>query len=158
MAKSKDLFDDTTMTFGEHLDALRSHLIKALLGLAITLAITLTWGNELVDLIRTPIDKALKRNAILQEDDVKGFDFWSTITGWFGMSEARQSAPEEATKSSPPPTPVDPAELTVQVKPSALARILHQADPKRYAEIPAPDNEETVPLILSAKEFREFRQ
>ena len=28
----KDLFDDSTMTFGEHLEALRMHLWKAIVG------------------------------------------------------------------------------------------------------------------------------
>ena len=31
----KDLFDDTTMTFGEHLEALRYHLFRAIIGLVI---------------------------------------------------------------------------------------------------------------------------
>jgi hypothetical protein len=36
MATSKDLFDDSTMTFGEHLEVLRFHLIRALLGLMVS--------------------------------------------------------------------------------------------------------------------------
>ena len=35
MTTSKDLFDDSTMTFGEHLEVLRVHLIKAIIGLSI---------------------------------------------------------------------------------------------------------------------------
>src|SRR6476469_3212627 len=103
MVKSKDLFDETTMTFGEHLDALRTHLIKAIIGLVLALIVTLTWGNKLVDLIRTPIDQALKRNAMFGEDDVSGgVDFWGRVGSWVGWS-----SPAEKDKPAPPPAPVE---------------------------------------------------
>ena len=37
---TKDLFDDSTMSFGEHLEALRTHLIRAIIGLVIAAIIT----------------------------------------------------------------------------------------------------------------------
>lgn len=45
MAKSKDLFDDTTMSFGEHLEVLRIHLWKAVIGLLICVLISLLFGE-----------------------------------------------------------------------------------------------------------------
>ena len=65
-AMSKDLFDETTMTFGEHLEALRLHLFKAVIGLVIVMIGTLYWGNYLVDVIRTPIDRALEAQQAVQ--------------------------------------------------------------------------------------------
>ena len=60
MAKSKDLFDDTTMSFGEHLEVLRVHLWKALIGLALCVLLALFIGTHVVALIRAPLDAALR--------------------------------------------------------------------------------------------------
>ena len=48
MARSRDLFDDTTMTFGEHLEVLRVHVFRALLGLV--LAVGVTQASQLGDI------------------------------------------------------------------------------------------------------------
>ncbi len=45
MATTKDLFDDSTMTFGEHLEVLRFYLIRALLGLMISVVVSLIFGE-----------------------------------------------------------------------------------------------------------------
>lgn len=58
MATTKDLFDDSTMTFGEHLEVLRFYLIRALLGLMVSVVVSLIFGEQLVRLIRQPIDAA----------------------------------------------------------------------------------------------------
>ena len=44
MTSSKDLFDDSTMTFGEHLECLRGHLIKAIFFLLIAVIALATRG------------------------------------------------------------------------------------------------------------------
>ena len=64
MASNKDLFDDTAMTFGEHLEVLRFHLIRAVIGLAICVFFSLLFGEELVRMIRQPVDSALRRANI----------------------------------------------------------------------------------------------
>ncbi len=89
MARSKDLFDDTTMTFGEHLEALRIHLFKAVLGLILALVVTLNWGNWFVDLIRKPIDKALTRNELFNQEEVTSF--WGQVNSWFHKAPAADS-------------------------------------------------------------------
>ena len=38
MPRNRDLFDDTTMTFGEHLEVLRVHVWKSLIGVVIGVA------------------------------------------------------------------------------------------------------------------------
>ena len=82
---SKDLFDESTMSFGEHLEVLRVHLWKAIIGLVIGVLITLLFGDRLVDVIRSPVDKALRAQGIQSQDDISGFDLWdylvSTFTG-----------------------------------------------------------------------------
>ena len=50
MAKQKDLFDESTMTFGEHLEVLRVHLWKSILGLIVTVVGSLFFGNHIIDI------------------------------------------------------------------------------------------------------------
>ena len=115
---SKDLFDETTMTFGEHLEALRMHLFKAVIGLVIVMIGTLYWGNYLVDVIRTPIDRALKRNKMFTEDEVTGF--WGQVTSLFGKNKTGDDPP-----GAEPPRPANQKTINVRVKPSDLLRVLH---------------------------------
>jgi sec-independent protein translocase protein TatC len=48
------------MSFGDHLEALRIHLWKALIGLAICVVLSLFIGHKIVAVVRAPIDAALK--------------------------------------------------------------------------------------------------
>lgn len=48
------------MSFGDHLEALRIHLWKALIGLAICVVGALFIGHKIVAVVRAPIDSALK--------------------------------------------------------------------------------------------------
>lgn len=58
--QSHDLFDESTMSFGDHLESLRVHLWKALIGLAICVVGSLFIGHKIVEVVRAPIDSALK--------------------------------------------------------------------------------------------------
>ncbi len=58
--QSHDLFDESTMSFGDHLESLRVHLWKALIGLAICVVGALFIGHKIVEIVRAPIDSALK--------------------------------------------------------------------------------------------------
>ncbi len=55
-----DLFRESTMTFGEHLEELRHALFRALIGLAIGVGIGLWFGNHIVLFIQQPLVKALE--------------------------------------------------------------------------------------------------
>ncbi len=63
MAKTHDddLFKDTTMTFGEHLEELRVCLFRAVMGLLITGIIGLLIGDKFVHMIERPLVLALKQ-------------------------------------------------------------------------------------------------
>lgn len=63
MAKhpDEDLFADTTMTFGEHLDELRVALGKAVLALLVGFIAGLFVANDVVSWIQTPLTKALEQ-------------------------------------------------------------------------------------------------
>ncbi|MDX1962611.1 MAG: twin-arginine translocase subunit TatC [Pirellulales bacterium] len=55
-----DLFQDSTMTFGEHLEELRGALVRAGLGLVVGLLIGCYFGNNVVAFIQTPLIRALE--------------------------------------------------------------------------------------------------
>ena len=57
----KDLFDDTTMTFGEHLEVLRVHLWKAIVGLVIGTVIAFTFSRHIIVAVQTPVIDALDK-------------------------------------------------------------------------------------------------
>ncbi|MFZ5832646.1 MAG: twin-arginine translocase subunit TatC [Planctomycetota bacterium] len=57
----EDLFRDSTMTFGEHLEELRSCLFKAVVGLVLGTIVGLIIGDRVVDFIQTPLRNALIR-------------------------------------------------------------------------------------------------
>ena len=98
MAKSKDLFDDQTMTFGEHLDALRVHLIKSIIGLFICVCFTLYYGDSVVALVRLPIDDALMRHGLGDDlqDDVQPGSFTFMWNYFFGPDEEKKPKEDDA--------------------------------------------------------------
>jgi sec-independent protein translocase protein TatC len=90
--KTRDLFDDSRMSFGEHLEELRYRVILALIGLTIGTSLSLTFGEQLVGIIRSPIDKALVRYGYGKylNDTQKPFDPW---TYFWGSTEEQKTQP-----------------------------------------------------------------
>ncbi|GAB6165608.1 twin-arginine translocase subunit TatC [Thermostilla marina] len=62
----EDLFRESTMTFGEHLEELRTCLFRALLGLGVGFCIGLLFGNQVVQIIQMPLQKALTKHYLRQ--------------------------------------------------------------------------------------------
>ncbi len=152
MAKSKDLFDDTTMSFGEHLEVLRVHVVKALIGLTIAVLLALLFGDTVVAIIRRPIDRALQKQGQPVQDDIGDFDFWGQMKSTFGFGEDDETdAPQD------PEQPYNDT-IVVQLKASELAGVLHELDPENYPEPPEPDGEQLVPISISAPEFAVFNK
>jgi sec-independent protein translocase protein TatC len=58
----ESLFEDTKMTFGEHLEELRVCLTKAIIGLVIGSAIGLILAKQVMGVIQSPIEKALREH------------------------------------------------------------------------------------------------
>jgi sec-independent protein translocase protein TatC len=61
--RDEDLFKDSTMTFGEHLEELRAALFKSLLFtlLAFILVVSCGWATDAVNFIQIPLTDALER-------------------------------------------------------------------------------------------------
>jgi sec-independent protein translocase protein TatC len=63
-----DLFESSTMTFGQHLEELRVCLMKAMVGLVIGTVIGFFLGNKVVKLIEAPLRGALERYYVTQAE------------------------------------------------------------------------------------------
>lgn len=163
--RSKDLFDDTTMSFGEHLEALRTHLWKAVLGIALCTVLTLTFSDRLVDIIRRPIDDALQIADVNVTDDLSNsVSFWESLKIRFGYASA---PPATATAVAPPTAtpPVDLETIDVKISKYGLAAALHQLNAEQFPlpEPPTADAdpnaaEQTITLKLRAPQFAQFRK
>src|SRR5437899_4189839 len=57
---SEDLFADTRMTFGEHLEDLRKHLLRAIYGFLIALCFGLVIGKSVLRIISQPVTEPLR--------------------------------------------------------------------------------------------------
>src|SRR5688572_10468280 len=119
--KTRDLFDDTTMSFGEHLEVLRKHLIRALLGLVVAVVFTLMIGDTIIAIVRSPIDRALERYGIQAENDiVEGVSGWGWLKKQFGWDAFEDiTAPTRA-----PAEEEDLSTVTIKVKARDLAEAL----------------------------------
>lgn len=58
--RNKDPFEETSMTFGQHLQELRVCLFKAVIGLFIGVVVGLLIGGDVVSLMKTPLTNALE--------------------------------------------------------------------------------------------------
>lgn len=176
MAQSRDLFDDSTMTFGEHLECLRTHLIRAIIGLLICVIGALFIGDRIVAIVRSPIDSALQEAAKepgqeldIQDDiaDVSMTDVWQWIQERVGLIEPTE---DPGAGEEDPQAPVESFSqirtgnafdrtIEVSILPSELATALHKYDPDGYPAVkPASDEAEEKPLTIriAAPEFQQL--
>ena len=159
MASNKDLFDDSAMTFGEHLEVLRFHLIRAMLGLAVCVFLALIFGEDLVRLIRHPVDVALRKatNVTEVQDNVKGFDFWKSVNSWFyNMTFAPKAATAEEIEKVRPQEQESRRTITLELSAHELASQLHEAAPQLYPAAPEELREKTLTLQAKSPTFAQF--
>jgi len=55
--KLPDNPDDTKMSLGDHLEELRTRIIRALLGLGVAMLLTIWFGSNMLDILRYPLDQ-----------------------------------------------------------------------------------------------------
>ncbi|GDY06737.1 Sec-independent protein translocase protein TatC [Planctomycetia bacterium] len=172
--RSKDLFDDTTMTFGEHLEELRVRMWRAIVGLTLVTGVTMYFGDQVMAVVRKPIEDALRSRQVLASEDAKPFDASQTWNDFWDWIRGRSIA----TPETPPEVITDLKTVTVQIKPYDLLTALHEAAPERFpapepkpvpaatsapsatkdTAIPAEAKEKTVSLRLTASEIAEWRR
>jgi len=125
----EDLFANSTMTFGEHLEELRLCLFKSLIALVIGFIVGLFLGGYVVGLIQVPLVRALSR---------------------YYETQSAESAKEkvEALQAAGETLPVEPDAIADFVKENQLLpeqvlvdpdQVIHQLrryDPERFGDLP----------------------
>jgi len=174
--RSKDLFDDTVMTFGEHLEALRTHLWKSLIGVVIAMIFCLYYGDVIVAIVRRPLDKALKQygrdfGAIDKVDEeqeammsgwdrflkttgldtILGRDDTNTIPGAKTGDEGLKSG-EKGAKS------LEAADaITVAVSANQVAAELHKLDSEKFPQPGEAASDKQIPVTITSPFIRELK-
>src|SRR5436189_2200093 len=151
--RSKDLFDDSVMTFGEHLEALRTHLWKALLGVAIAMGLCLWKGDIVVRIIQRPLEAALKKygNEFKLQDDLNTEKPWLQSL-WDTLNQ------DPASLSKKPGEQLKPSDsLTVELPASELQAALSRATGKPLEPLQEADAAKPVELTLKSPFFSELR-
>jgi len=166
MVDNKDLFDDTAMTFGEHLEVLRFHLIRACLGLAICVFIALIFGESVVRIIRRPVDDALRRleanerlNVNVEiNDEVQGFNFWKSMKSGLYTMFFPPSVPTAKEMEETTPT-TNEAKQTIEIELSAFELIaeLHKVNPEKFPDASGDLHDTSIKLSAKSDAFRQIR-
>jgi len=158
----KDLFSDTTMSFGDHLEALRSHLWKALAGVALGCIVCLFFGTEIVKVIRWPLDQALAASNKKFVDDTGKNPipiFWAKIWG----EELPKTEPPKNTDGTETPQAVAPPNeatgvLAVEINTGDLVAQLKRVLPGQIPELPADALSTPITIQLKSPEIQQFQQ
>src|SRR5579872_1769738 len=146
----KDLFDDSTMTFGEHLEVLRVHLWRAIVGLVIGTIIAFYYSRDVIVAIQGPVDTAMY-DVFLKPADTKK-NQWDSLKDWFGRIFGGSNPAPTITES---PKETDPA-LVINIDTVEIARKLHDIAPDKYP-LPADDAKAaSVAVSLEGTEFHKL--
>lgn len=161
------------MSFGEHLEILRIHLWRAVIGLLICVIIALVFSDRVVAVIRGPIDEALQAQGLVEEENAEEMPgFWAIIESYFSkpaVADEQDPPVDDASTTDPEPPmaevdsttepgPEDRSTIVVQIDVADLADALHEVDPDTY---PAPKpgaKEHKVALPIRSPFFTQFLQ
>jgi len=134
MSKEKDLFDDTTMSFGEHLEELRKRLIYALIGLTIGVLIALFFSDRVMKTLEIPVKNALARYyRNLNGEADTAFNLWNFLTG-------QEAKPTEPPPKENPEAVIEAASIKTidaQIDAKELLNALHQIAPEDFPKASA---------------------
>jgi sec-independent protein translocase protein TatC len=122
----EDLFQSSTMTFGEHLEELRVCLIRASLGLAGAVLVGFFIARPVVHLIEEPLRRALGK--YYSERAIETFDTW----------QPRQAGG--------PPLPYSRAEIVDAVERHGMSFELREVHPDRLRRVLTPAASDTLVL------------
>ncbi|MBL4885847.1 MAG: twin-arginine translocase subunit TatC [Planctomycetaceae bacterium] len=162
--RQRDLFEDSSMNFGDHLDELRICLIRSLIGLVIVSAFTLSFGDKMVAIVRGPIDKALVRHGLSDHkiDDLGTETFFERFSNWWNEPDDQEKQEVEELTAK-----LEGQKVQLEIPVDEFLAALHKADSKRFpepAKKPEPkegaekeEKPETIRLTLGAPEFSIFR-
>src|SRR6266550_2606749 len=92
----KDLFDDSTMTFGEHLEVLRYHLWRAILGLVIGSVAAFFFSNHIIVAIQKPVIEAMDEVFSNPGVDKIEKSKWEAVKDWYSTTFGKSGAKNDA--------------------------------------------------------------
>jgi sec-independent protein translocase protein TatC len=108
----EDMFADTRMSFGDHLEELRTHLWRAIYGFLIAMALCLAVGNYLVKFINAPVEAQLKvfneRAAANKARELENLAQKNGLYMSAKQFEVRLSRPQLRAALGLPPEPAPP--------------------------------------------------
>lgn len=149
----KDLFDDSTMTFGEHLEVLRVHLWKAIVGLVIGSLVAFYFSRDVIIAIQTPINTAMHDVFVVKPVDTGEKSQWEAITDWFSRTFSKSKPDDEATFAATQPS--DP-NMVIQIDALAIARKLHETAPETFPQPPETAEPALVAFSLEGTALGKF--
>jgi sec-independent protein translocase protein TatC len=159
MAKSKDLFDDTAMSFGEHLEALRMHLWKAIIGAVICVVGCLFFAKHIVAVLQMPVKRSLQMYHFPDTPYEKrmGFDLWDWAEHRLDLDWLPKSRSSTRTEQKPPSErKLPPGTIEVQVPAADIYSALEKLSPASVRDADPPPKELKLTLRLTAEEFEEL--
>lgn len=168
MPRNHDLFDDTTMTFGEHLEVLRIHVFRAVVGLLLAVAVSLFFGDRIFYWLRQPVEKALRERGIDNVAmDVPKQSFYQYLTGMFSAPDKSENTSQQ-TPTQPQPPALKSDQLLVRIDRTELLRALGQTptnppantDPSANQNPPAntDPSADFVNVVITAPEFAQLQR
>jgi sec-independent protein translocase protein TatC len=147
--REDDLFRESTMTFGQHLEELRGCLFKSLVGLLIGFAIGLSVGSYVVAFIKRPLAQALTRYVERESLDRVKTELERLKTSGQALPFTPKQAEDRVFKENllHEEVYIDPTELIQQLK---------RAYPEQFkgVQLPPPtqvgegNDEKLIPLFL----------
>jgi len=129
----EDLFQSSTMTFGEHLEELRICLIRAAIGLVLAVLVGFFVARPVVHLIEQPLRRALGK--YYSERAIETFDTW----------QPRQAGG--------PPLPYSRDEIVDAVERHGMSFELREVHPERLRRVLEPQSEEAAAAPAAAPAF-----
>jgi sec-independent protein translocase protein TatC len=122
----EDLFQSSTMTFGEHLEELRICLIRAAMGLLLAVLVGFFVARPVVHLIEQPLRRALGK--YYSERAIETFDTW------------------EPRRAGGPPLPYSRDEIVDAVERHGMSFELREVHPDRLRRVLEPAAASDAPL------------
>src|SRR5438132_529193 len=148
----KDLFDDSTMTFGEHLEVLRVHLWRAIVGLVIGCIVAFYFSRDVIIAIQTPVNTAMHDVFVVKPVDTAEKSQWEAVRAWLGKTWAKISAMFSSSKPGDAQAellsqPADPT-MVIEIDALEIARKLHESAPQTYVAPPEDAKPATIAISL----------
>ncbi len=143
-----DLFQESTMTFGEHLEELRICLFRAVIGLAIGFIIGLFIGGRVVQFIQRPLSQALtayyqKESVQRVQGDLQKLKESGRPLPWTDQEIEHRIKVEKLLAEE---VYIDSTDLLLQLK---------NAYPKQFADVQLPSKPKTAEDGVEPKEAKD---